>query len=233
MTGPYVGPRPFGWGDKEDADRFFGRDREASELRFRVHANPVLLLYAQSGAGKTSLLNAKLVPELTKDGFCVLPPVRIRTFQREEDETAIRDTTYLQRVTQAWKQLAAQPETPKELFPLFLRERLTNPKNEGDNLGKLLLDETGKSKFVLVFDQFEELFAPGVSNAEHQINFFGQIADCVQNNPSVRFVFALRSEWLAVFDKCANQIPTPMRSRFYLEQLKKDAAEQAIIKPVE
>jgi hypothetical protein len=42
--------------EREDSQHFFGREREASELLSRVVAHPALLLYSQSGAGKTSLL---------------------------------------------------------------------------------------------------------------------------------------------------------------------------------
>ena len=54
-AGPYPGPQPFLEGDQEV---FFGRTREAYEVFDLVRAYPVVLLYAQSGAGKTSLVNA-------------------------------------------------------------------------------------------------------------------------------------------------------------------------------
>ena len=58
---PYVGPRPF---RKEEQAIFFGRDGEIRELSSLVVAHRTLLLYARSGAGKTSLINAGLVPRL-------------------------------------------------------------------------------------------------------------------------------------------------------------------------
>src|SRR5689334_20608206 len=69
---PYVGPRPFER-TTEDQNRFFGRDEEASELLSRISAHSGVLLYSQSGAGKTSLINAKLIPMLETAGFEVLP----------------------------------------------------------------------------------------------------------------------------------------------------------------
>jgi len=71
---PYVGPRPF---DREDQDLFFGRDREVNDLSSLVVAHRVLLLYAQSGAGKTSLLNAGLISLLEDEGFEVSPLARV------------------------------------------------------------------------------------------------------------------------------------------------------------
>ena len=71
---PYVGPRPFGHDEK---DLFFGRDREARDLCSLVVAHPIVLLYAASGAGKSSLLNAGLIPLLEARGYEVLPPARV------------------------------------------------------------------------------------------------------------------------------------------------------------
>ena len=65
---PYVGPRPFERNDLDQA-MFFGRDYEADELVSLVFAHQVVLFYAQSGAGKTSLLNAGLIPLLEKEEF--------------------------------------------------------------------------------------------------------------------------------------------------------------------
>jgi len=71
---PYVGPRPF---ERTDQSIFFGRNREANDLLSLIIAHPVVLLYAQSGAGKTSLLNAKLIPMLEEKRFEVLPIARV------------------------------------------------------------------------------------------------------------------------------------------------------------
>ena len=72
---PYVGPRPF---ETEDQGRFFGRDREASDLLSLVVAHRAVLLYAQSGAGKTSLVNARVVPMQRDEEFEVFPTARLR-----------------------------------------------------------------------------------------------------------------------------------------------------------
>src|ERR1043166_6601352 len=73
---PYVGPRPF---EEQDGQLFFGRDQEARELVSLIMAHPIVLLYAQSGAGKTSLVKAAVIGLLTnQEKFSVLPPMRVR-----------------------------------------------------------------------------------------------------------------------------------------------------------
>ncbi len=68
-THPYVGPEPF---QRDQAHLFFGRQREATHLRSLVESSQGVLFFAPSGAGKTSLIQARLIPELEGDGFTVL-----------------------------------------------------------------------------------------------------------------------------------------------------------------
>ncbi len=70
VANPYVGPRTFSY---EQRNVFFGREREARDLLARVLSERLLLFYAQSGAGKSSLLNTRLIPQLQEEkGFVVL-----------------------------------------------------------------------------------------------------------------------------------------------------------------
>ena len=72
---PYIGPRPF---EEKDSENFFGRSREIRELTSLVIAHRVVLFYAQSGAGKTSLLQAGLVPRLReRKKIMTLPICRV------------------------------------------------------------------------------------------------------------------------------------------------------------
>src|SRR5512133_611002 len=71
---PYVGPRPF---QSSEKGQFYGREREARDLFSMVVSERLVLFYAQSGAGKSSLVNARLIPSLEKRGFLVLPVARI------------------------------------------------------------------------------------------------------------------------------------------------------------
>jgi hypothetical protein len=71
---PYVGPRTF---SREEGRLFFGREQEARDLLARVVSERLLLFYAQSGAGKSSLINARLIPGLQHEGFAILPVARV------------------------------------------------------------------------------------------------------------------------------------------------------------
>lgn len=69
---PYVGPRSF-----QPGERLYGRDREAAELQDLLIAERIVLLYSPSGAGKTSLLQAKVLPAMAEAGFTVRPILRV------------------------------------------------------------------------------------------------------------------------------------------------------------
>src|SRR5687767_3110588 len=60
---PYVGPRPF---TEEEERFFFGRTEEIEILTSLVVARRASVLFAQSGAGKSSLLMAGLTPRLLR-----------------------------------------------------------------------------------------------------------------------------------------------------------------------
>src|SRR5258708_11638817 len=60
---PFKGLEPFETADK---DRFFGRSDAKAELAKRVQSQPFVLLLGPSGSGKSSLVNAGLIPELER-----------------------------------------------------------------------------------------------------------------------------------------------------------------------
>ena len=54
---------------------FHGRDEEIIDLTQLAERRPLVVLFGQSGLGKTSILQAGLVPRLRPEGFC---PVYVR-----------------------------------------------------------------------------------------------------------------------------------------------------------
>ena len=67
----YPGVRPFPEGDKS---LFFGRDRDIADLYEMVRAERLVVLFGKSGYGKSSLLNAGVLPRLAGE----MTPVEVR-----------------------------------------------------------------------------------------------------------------------------------------------------------
>ena len=74
IKNPYKGPAFF---TSDDEGIFHGRKQETRDLVSMVSTERVVLFYAQSGAGKTSLLNAGLIPKLRRKRYEVLPRSRV------------------------------------------------------------------------------------------------------------------------------------------------------------
>ena len=70
---PYPGPRPF---RSNESGLFFGRDIEIRDLVSLSVSHRSVLLYAASGAGKSSLINAGLIPAFRDRGATILPVSR-------------------------------------------------------------------------------------------------------------------------------------------------------------
>src|SRR5215213_5645980 len=62
----YPGIRPFA---PNEAMLFYGRTAELNELLNSIKAYNLFILHGKSGLGKTSLLNAGLIPLLEKEGY--------------------------------------------------------------------------------------------------------------------------------------------------------------------
>lgn len=78
MKNPFVGLRPF---ELSEGHLFFGRQKEVGVLINHILTLPVLIVYARSGTGKSSLLNAGIGPHLAKDDSQV--PIYIETTQSD------------------------------------------------------------------------------------------------------------------------------------------------------
>ncbi len=81
---PYVGPKPF---TRSDEELFFGRIADIIDLYSQVSSHRTVLFYAQSGAGKSSLLNAGLIPKLESEGYDVLIAGRLSWRSPSEKES--------------------------------------------------------------------------------------------------------------------------------------------------
>lgn len=114
--------------ETEDAAIFFGRDREKSKLLSKIVSYRLVLFYGKSGVGKTSLIQAGLIPTLAASGY---HPVYARILT--DPRTAI-----IRAINAALE--TSLPEQPT--LHAYLRQ----------------VSEQTENLLVLFIDQFEELF---------------------------------------------------------------------------
>jgi hypothetical protein len=239
LGNPYVGPRTF---SAEEADRFFGREREARDLLALVVSNRLVLFYAQSGAGKSSLIRTRLLPRLTEsEGFFALPIGRVKgDLPRGIDDV---DNIFLFNL---YLSLVAGDETDPGRFArtdeLTLTKFLANLITiDGVNYyyeDVAIGDEEGAAEFeapphVLIIDQFEDVITTHRDRWKEREGFFEQLGRAMVADPRLWVVLALREDSVAALDPYGHLVPGRMRSRFYMQRLEKGAALDAVRRPAE
>jgi conflict system STAND superfamily ATPase len=216
---PYVGPRPFG---REEEDLFFGRDREARDLCSLVVAHPIVLLYAASGAGKSSLLNAGLIPLLEARAYEVLPPARVGGRIPDAVKNAGVDNVYAFNILSSW---AGPSVDPGELVKADIVHYLAARPHREDAAGEAVLR-------IVLLDQFEELFTFAPERWRERGALIRQLCEALEHDPRLRIVLVMRREFVAQLETHAPLLPQGLRTRFSLEQLGPKAAQQAIEGPL-
>ena len=219
---PYVGPRPF---EETDKDLFFGRVREVNELFSLLVAHRAVLLYAQSGAGKTSLVNAGLIPQLLEEGFEVLPVARVRGQIPPDVKPSDIENIYVFHALMSWA-MGVEEEKPERLARISLADFFGSREHR--------LDPDGlPAPRVIIFDQFEELFTFYPERWKEREIFFRQVAEALEKDHLMRVLFAIREDCLARLDPFTHLLPEKLRTRFRLEGLRKKPALLAVKKPLE
>ena len=241
---PFPGPRPF---EPTESQYFFGREAEKLELTSMILANRVVFLYAQSGAGKTSLLNACLLPALRdEEDFDVLPVARLGVPLPAGVTTDQVKNVFVFNALRAWRKDAE----PSQLLSQTLGDFLFD-----DYVQKTLAlgeYESRPAPRVLVFDQFEELFTTYPERWKDRRDFFVQLARALDPNleewrdrlkaaglpaegsepdRSVRILFSLREDHLANLHTYADLLPVKPVVRVRIERLRKEAACEAAERP--
>ena len=220
---PFKGLRPF---TEDDKEWFFGRDDETDEILSLILGHKLVLLYGRSGAGKTSLLNAKIIPELKEEGFHVLPTARVGNILPEKSLFASNPYIFN----------ALQNLIDGNFFPFDISLDLTKITLTGI-LKRLIRSqvENQKKGLVIIFDQLEELFTNIYSEnwRKQRQDFFKQIADALESDHFVlRVVLIIREDYLDYLLPFGRMLPENLRPRFRLERLSNDQAKEAIEEPL-
>jgi WD40 repeat protein len=227
---PYVGPRPYERGDQKN---FYGREREARELQALITAEREVLVYAQSGAGKTSLLNARVIPSLEEQGFIVLPVTRVGNELPPSVSPAEVENIF---IFSALLSLTGEHSDPRALLNHSLADylrallSLSSPTAAGQ-------EEEDEDNFapphppVLIFDQFEELFTTHRDRWQDARGFFTQVRQALEEIPGLGVVFSMREDHAAALDPYLSLFPNRLRARFRMQLLGARGALHAISRP--
>jgi hypothetical protein len=226
----YPGAHPF----PDDAlwrRLFYGREQESIKLTNQILANRLVVVFARSGIGKSSLLNASITENLRANGYV---PLSVRV---NDPKLGSLDSIYDTIASESHRQRIEYIEGNKtSLWGFFKTSEFWR--------GDILLAP------VLILDQFEELFT---LHSELQRNaFVDQLSYLVRgvsprreysdkreafdakvndSAPVVKIVLSLREDFLAELDELSDRIPGILDERFRLLPLSRSAASRALAEP--
>jgi WD40 repeat protein len=214
---PYVGPRAFQYGE-----RIYGRDREVLDLLDLLIAERITLLHSPSGAGKTSLVQAGLLPHLEREGFHILPVTRVGLEPPAGRRLPQASNRYLLSVLLSLEQgLPVERQLRLgELVELDLAGYLRRRAGGGDRAD-------GE---VLILDQFEELLVLDPTDQAAKAAFLAQLGEVLRDRRRWA-LFAMREDWIGGLDPYLRWLPTRLSTTFRLDFLGEAAARAAIQAP--
>lgn len=237
----YPGSRPF---TQDDEALFFGRDEDITKLTTFITVEKMTVLYGKSGLGKTSLLTAGVLPVLVNEHEYYFIPVRFGSFTHDSRKHPLDIVE---------EQLAARTEQKT-----FLSQIESEDISLWQLLKNLELTLPTQPTFLLVFDQFEELFTypEGVTDFAEALAdlLYGRLPKGFQralrlatrNNANLltpeqsefldrplklKVVMSIRSDRMSMLDSLSSQIPQILLNCYELKPLSRTQAQDAIIGP--
>ncbi|MCC6434852.1 MAG: protein kinase [Acidimicrobiales bacterium] len=215
---PYKGLLAF---DEADAADFHGRERLVDDLLERLAAESphsrLLALVGPSGSGKSSVINAGLLPALRDDG--------VAGSSRWYVTTMVPGTAPFEELERALLRVASSPH-------LQLREQLeAGPSGVLDGVRRVLGEQP--AALLLVIDQFEELFTH-VEDQGERTRFLDRLTHALTSEESpLRVVLTLRADF---YDRPLRHpafAALMSRSTVTITPLAADELERAITAPAE
>jgi hypothetical protein len=206
-----------------DAGILAARDREIERLIRLVTMYRGVLLYGESGAGKSSVVNAGVLPRLTEEGFW---PHRIRVQPRAGHELALEPILSADEGDHAFLPSAFEGAAPDGRLVLAASE-LAGAVSAASRAGPILL----------VFDQFEELvtlFPEGSTLTDTQASILDAIVGLLRSRElPVKLLFVFREDYLASLEPLLKEQPDLAHQSLRLVFPPVECAQEIIRAPFE
>ena len=209
-TNPYRGLEPF---TTKDAELFFGRDVDIQALTKRVDAQPVVIVVGPSGVGKSSLVQAGLIPELQR--------------HRRWSVALVRPGQ------DPWPRLAAG--LLRALYGQSFLVTREKSRRESDRLRTEGFGPTARflrsedRPLVVVVDQFEELLATGEHPDKDLLDLLLPAPDAVSDE--CRLVLTLRADFLPALQSIPGIHARLNERLFLLSPLTMQQMREAMVRP--
>ncbi|GAA1016824.1 hypothetical protein Aple_042860 [Acrocarpospora pleiomorpha] len=224
---PYVGLRAF---RRADGHKFFGRERESYEVATQWQANRLTILHGPSGVGKTSLINAGVLPLLDPDATDALPVGRVShgsafpvagNVSYPAAALPPQHNPHVFALLSSW----APQESPTRLARLTLESFLRSRPSRQDQFGDPVL-------VLLAIDQAEELFDDFAHRQSYREWFLDQLKKAISADENIRLLMCIRDDHLASIMPYRSQLAGHSHWRVRLDPLGREQSRQAIEGPL-
>ena len=205
---PFRALNPFGRGE-----RLFGRDGDLTLFLDRLLTRRTTLLFAASGAGKTSFLNAPVVSDLEDRFFVTIHS----QWSAGNPLNALMESVEGAWLASPWSANQPLPARPDSLAALY----------------RMLAPEQPWTGCVLILDQFEEVFQQH-SETRALADLVNAIAALIaMKTPEVRVVISMREEFLGELSIFDNKVPDLFNNYYRLKYPNRRQAKGIILSTVE
>ncbi len=236
----YPGLEPFNPDQKE---LFFGRSADVEWLAELVDTHQQVLLYAKSGLGKSSLLNAGLIPRLQATASAHIMPIRIGTYVDANSSSPLEavhralptvQETFLDRIipqeNSLWYHFKADSlvaATPKVYYLIFdqFEELFSHPEASIFAFKKQLaglLYRAVPLHFKSVLEIRQRQNQGLLSRAEFEL---------LHQEMEIRVVYAIREDRYSELNRLADYLPDLQHHKYQLGPLSRVQAEEAVVRP--
>lgn len=242
----YPGTRPF---QEEDRNLFFGRKKDIEKLTELIVLEKMVVLFSKSGYGKSSLLNAGVIPRLKEVENLETLTIRLNDPERYPVEllcfhleNKIAQSTFLE------SKFNVSVELPDDISAKLWYYAKS-----------IQLAQKDAQEIVLIFDQFEELFnyspdqvkdfayelaillnpnlIPSVRSlfkqktATSKDYFTKEEANLLLEPLHLKVVFSLRSDRISLLHQLKESIPAVFKKTYELLPLNVEQAREALLEP--
>ncbi len=244
LTSRYPGARPF---ETEQQLIFKGRQADTEAVFRLISLEPLTVLYGKSGTGKSSLLNAGVIPKMKAETDLLPVRVRFNAYQEGGHSVPPAETARL-----SVRGGAAAHAT-------FLDKLIPDEATLWHDVKEHFVRHGGERGLLLVVDQFEELFTYPAAQVQA---FAEQLAEALfkavpqrywdllqaayavgqrpldaaelalfQHKPALKVVLSIRSDRVHLLNRLDGHLPTLLKNLCELDALSPAAARQAITEP--
>jgi len=210
---PFLGLKPYELADRK---KLYGRDKDLFLMKDRIFSSRTTLLFAGSGVGKTSFINAKIIPELKGQYHIVY-----------HNQWAIGDP--LPALINSIRANPLSPQSPASLPTPGIQNVLVG------QLGEFMRPEpsdgestTRCNRCLIILDQFEEVFQHH-SHEGYFARFIEELAELINfSDCNSRVLFSMREEFLGELSVFDNKTPDLFNNYYRLKCPNKQEAEEII-----